>query len=66
MEVLDETLAEVNRMTEIVDSLLMLARADEGRAPLHLEPLDLGDLLSPCRRSRSGSTPTAPGSGNSS
>jgi len=41
LEVLDETLAEVNRMTEMVDSLLMLARADEGRAPLHLEPLDL-------------------------
>jgi two-component system OmpR family sensor kinase len=45
MEVLDETLAEVNRMAEIVDSLLMLARADEGRAPLHLEPLDLGEVL---------------------
>jgi heavy metal sensor kinase len=45
LEVLDETLAEVNRMTEMVDSLLMLARADEGRAPLHLEPLDLRELL---------------------
>ncbi len=32
-------------MTEIVDSLLTLARVDEGRAPLHLEPTDLRDLL---------------------
>jgi heavy metal sensor kinase len=45
MEILDETLAEVNRMAEMVDSLLMLARADEGRAPLHLENLDLRELL---------------------
>ena len=42
---LDETLAEVNRMAEMVDSLLMLARADEGRAPLHLETFDLRELL---------------------
>ncbi len=45
MGVLDETLAEVRRMTEIVDSLLMLSRVDEGRAPLHLEDVDLGELL---------------------
>jgi heavy metal sensor kinase len=45
MEILDETLAEVNRMAEMVDSLLMLARADEGRAPLHLEHIDLRELL---------------------
>ncbi len=45
LETLDETLAEVNRMAEVVDALLMLARADEGRAPLHLEPVELGDLL---------------------
>jgi signal transduction histidine kinase len=45
LEVLDETLAEVNRMAETVDSLLMLARADEGRVPLHLEPMDIRDLL---------------------
>ena len=32
--VLEETLQEVNRMTELVDALLTLARADEGRAPL--------------------------------
>ncbi len=45
LEVLDETLLEVNRMAEILDSLLTLARADEGRAPLHLEDTDLRDLF---------------------
>ncbi len=45
MEVLEETLIEVNRMTEIVDSLLVLARVDEGRAPLHLEATDFRELL---------------------
>lgn len=46
LEVLEETLVEVNRMAELVDSLLMLARADEGRAPLHLEKADIRGLLS--------------------
>jgi signal transduction histidine kinase len=46
MAMLEETLFEVNRMAELVDSLLTLARADEGRAPLHLDELDLRDLLS--------------------
>ena len=45
MEVLEETLVEVNRMAELVDALLTLARADEGRAPLHLEQACLQDLL---------------------
>lgn len=45
LEILEETLAEVNRMTELVDALLMLARADEGRAPLHLEHVDFRELL---------------------
>ena len=45
LEVLEETLVEVNRMTELVDSLLMLARADEGRASLHLERVDLREIL---------------------
>jgi len=43
--VLEETLQEVNRMTELVDALLTLARADEGRAPLAREPVDLRGLL---------------------
>jgi signal transduction histidine kinase len=46
MVVLEETLVEVNRMAELVDALLTLARADEGRAPLHLEPVELKDVLS--------------------
>jgi signal transduction histidine kinase len=45
LEILEETLVEVNRMTELVDSLLMLARTDEGRAELHKEPVDLRDIL---------------------
>jgi heavy metal sensor kinase len=45
LEVLEESLIEVNRMTEMVDALLMLARADEGRAPLHLEQVDLREIL---------------------
>src|SRR5258705_12512421 len=36
---LEETRQEVNRMTELLDSLLTLARADEGRAELHREPV---------------------------
>lgn len=46
MAVLEETLIEVNRMAELVDALLTLARADEGRAQLHLEPVELEDILS--------------------
>jgi signal transduction histidine kinase len=45
METLEETLIEVNRMAEMVDALLTLARADEGRASLHLEPMDLRPIL---------------------
>ena len=45
MATLEETLFEVNRMAELVDALLTLARVDEGRAPLHLETLDLRDML---------------------
>jgi signal transduction histidine kinase len=42
---LDETLEEINRMTELVESLLTLARADEGRAPLAVERTDLRALV---------------------
>lgn len=42
---LEETLQEVNRMTELLDSLLTLARADEGRADLHKEPVDLREII---------------------
>jgi signal transduction histidine kinase len=42
---LDETLDQINRMNELVESLLTLARADEGRAPLAVERTDLRDLV---------------------
>jgi two-component system OmpR family sensor kinase len=45
LESLDASLAEINRMSEMVDNLLTLARADEGRAPLVVEPCDLRDLV---------------------
>lgn len=46
---LEETLQEINRMTELVDTLLTLARADEGTAPLHREPVDLRRLVEETR-----------------
>ncbi|MGH7607587.1 MAG: sensor histidine kinase, partial [Gemmatimonadales bacterium] len=42
---LEETLQEVNRMTELLEALLTLARADEGRAELHREPVDLRTIM---------------------
>jgi two-component system OmpR family sensor kinase len=42
---LDETLAQINQMTEMVENLLTLARADEGRAPLAVEESDLRDIV---------------------
>jgi signal transduction histidine kinase len=46
LQSLDETLAQINQMTEMVEGLLTLARADEGEVPLALEQSDLRDLLS--------------------
>jgi two-component system OmpR family sensor kinase len=45
IEQLDETLNQINRMSELVETLLILARADEGRAPLALQEVDLRDLV---------------------
>ncbi len=45
LQSLDETLAQINQMTEIVENLLTLARADEGRAPLAVEETDLRELV---------------------
>jgi len=45
LESLDETLAQINQMTEMVDNLLTLARADEGRAPLAVEESDLREVV---------------------
>src|SRR5581483_11525669 len=42
---LEEALQEITRMTELVDALLTLARADEGIAPLHREPVDLRAIV---------------------
>lgn len=42
---LEETLGEIRRTTELVESLLTLARVDEGRMELHREPTDLGEVL---------------------
>jgi signal transduction histidine kinase len=71
LEVLEELLMEANGMAELVDTLLTLARADEGRAPLHREAVDLraiveearetGDLLAdPAGLSLTVETPPAP------
>jgi signal transduction histidine kinase len=45
LQSLDETLAQINQMAEMVENLLTLARADEGRAPLAVEECDLRDLV---------------------
>lgn len=45
LEALDTTLDQLNQLNELVDSLLTLARADEGRAPLTLEDCDLADIV---------------------
>ncbi|HEX5004914.1 MAG TPA: ATP-binding protein [Gemmatimonadales bacterium] len=45
LEAMDTTLGQLNHLNELVDSLLMLARADEGRAPLALEVRDLRALV---------------------
>jgi signal transduction histidine kinase len=45
MQALEEALQETARMSDLVDSLLTLARADEGRFDLHREPVSLGPLV---------------------
>lgn len=42
---LEEALQQITRMADLVDSLLTLARADEGRFDLHREPVDLVELV---------------------
>jgi TonB family protein len=42
---LEEALNETARMADLVDSLLTLARADEGRFDLHREPVELEALV---------------------
>jgi signal transduction histidine kinase len=45
MEALEEAMQEIARMSDLVDSLLTLARADEGRFDLHREPIHLEPLI---------------------
>jgi two-component system OmpR family sensor kinase len=45
MQALEEALQETTRMADLVDSLLTLARADEGRFDLHREPIALGAVV---------------------
>jgi two-component system, OmpR family, sensor kinase len=42
---LEEALHEVRRMSDLVESLLTLARADEGRFDIHKEPVELMPLV---------------------
>ncbi len=42
---LEEALHEITRMADLVESLLTLARADEGRFDLHREPVDLALIV---------------------
>jgi heavy metal sensor kinase len=45
LQALEEVLEEIHRMSELVENLLTLARADEGRAILVVEPCDLRELV---------------------
>ncbi len=45
MIALEEALQEVRRMSDLVESLLTLARADEGRFDIHREPIELQPLV---------------------
>ena len=45
MVALEEALQEVRRMTDLVESLLTLARADEGRFDILREPIELQPLV---------------------
>ena len=45
LQPLEETLQGVRHMTELVESLLTLARVDEGRMELHRERVDLSEVV---------------------
>lgn len=45
MQALEEAMQEIARMSDLVDSLLTLARADEGRFDLHREPISLEPVV---------------------
>ncbi len=45
---LRSSLEEINRMTRLVQDLLVLSRADTGRLALHREPINLATLINSC------------------
>jgi len=45
LQALEEVLQEIHRMSDLVDDLLTLARADEGGVTLAREPTDLRELI---------------------
>jgi heavy metal sensor kinase len=44
-EILDDVQDELERMTRLVDDLLLLARADTGGLPLYRQPVELADIF---------------------
>jgi heavy metal sensor kinase len=44
-EILDDAQDELERMTRLVDDLLLLARADTGGLPLNRQPVELDDIF---------------------
>jgi heavy metal sensor kinase len=48
-EIIGSMLEEAQRLNDLIDSLLLLARFDDGRSPLRFEPVDLNELLSELR-----------------
>jgi signal transduction histidine kinase len=44
-EILDDVQDELERMTRLVDDLLLLARADTGGLPLYRQPVELDDIF---------------------
>ncbi len=44
-ETLGAALADAERLSRLAEDLLVLARADQGKLPLRLEPLDVQDVL---------------------
>ncbi len=44
---LDRMDMEVDALTQMVQELLQLSRIESGRAPIHLEPVDVADVVTP-------------------
>jgi heavy metal sensor kinase len=50
-ETIGSMLEEAQRLTDLVDALLLLARVESGRAPLHIERIPLDGLLAEVKES---------------